>query len=452
MITELPNEILYYIYTFLNVKDIINCSLCCKKCNMIKDTPGLWSNFIIKSNKILQENPHFLYHNRFSLLKRIELNGNNNDELFEMVLSLNQIKQIKLIDFEHTTNKYLIKLLHNKEEVSFDNVKLTLHEKLCFLQSMRGTSIKCLTITGMTMFHIWGLKGQCNLVFIEHIIFIKTYLPPNFVDSFFTSICRAGEQCILKHLSIVQCSLIYRKCNAVARGVNSLASFSCIASNGHGIGLDRKEMIELILRYIVDKNQTNLTKLVIDNIRVNFIDSYIFSTALNEINEVDLSNSTFSKKQLSNLFIKMSTKTKIKTLSCHNIKLLCEIEPAILVNGLYQLENVNLDSTRLTIEQLKLFICENLKYSQIKVLNISNTNLNGIDENTFIGAINNMKCVVIKNTNFSTSKVVSFLSCLKNKTDCKLKHIVIHFPGGKFMFKICHPNVNTETFPLKIDF
>jgi len=166
-----------------------------------------------------------------------------------------------------------------------------------------------------------------------------------------------------------------------------------------------------------------LKKLDLWRNNISSVEPELFARAVTILKDVNLGSTNLTNKQVTALFQKMSQNCPLKTLnlSCINLSY---VEPELLAIAVNRLEDVDLEFTDLSTEQMTSILSHVKEDTKIQVLGLGGNDLSSVESGLISTAFTRLVEVDLRLTKLSTDQMTSILSHVMD--DTKLKNVVLY--------------------------
>ena len=330
-----------------------------------------------------------------------------------------------------------------KDEPKNQNIRKS---QICeiFNTMCKKTKLKTVTLENIDISEVESLTLAVALTNIENVILWKdsehhmeSDLSLKQANDFFSSLQQKTD---LK-------TLLLRSSNITSVDPEVLA---CALNNLEEITLLHNMLTQeqATLFFIRMSKQSFLQRLSIMNINLSKLDSKSMAKGISKLKELTMINCSLTSKQISVIFSVFDKKTLVKlNLASNNLSILDQERLAKVVINVTEMI---IENNKLSFEQKRCILEKCAEQTELKYLELRDTDLSEMEPQLLAGAINRIEEVAIDGCNLTTDQIEKILDNYLHEKERKLKNVYfinenMKSVNGKLLAKL-KENFNIEEY------
>jgi len=423
-INHLPIEMLIQVFQKLPLQDLKMAVLVSRKWRSIGEDPSLWKSFL------------FLVHSRDDLnnlsiprlrdIQEIYISRGNNwqhddwEAIFQASIRLHGLKIIDGLhsfDLSSVEPGLFARAVTRLEDVNLCDTAITDDQKQALFEAMsQNCKIKKLDLSGNNLSSVEPGLFSRAVTSLVNVNLSYTKITNYQKHMFFTAMT---QNCQLKTLGLSCNNLCSVEPRLFARALTGLVDVNLC--NTH-ITDEQKQAL-----FTAMSPNCKLKTLDISENNMSSVESEMFANAVSRLVDVNLCLTNITLDQVQALFIAMSKNFQLKKLDlcCNNLS---SVAPGLFVKAITRLEDVSLHGTNLTDNQYQALFSAISQNVQMKNLDLYCNNLSSVEPDILATAITRLEDVDLQVTELSTEQLTKILELLQE--DTKLKKLLLQ--GNNF--------------------
>ena len=426
METTLPPEMIIKIFQQLCPRDLKNVVMVCKMWKMLAEDPSLWTWC-----QVAIQNTNDLKKLSLSRLKWIEnviltdCHPHSLNMLLKRFERLPKLKMITGLSCENLTyvEPNLLARVVNKVEYAewcfLTNITSEQAEIVFKQMSEKTELLEMKVINSNKKLHSINTKVLASALNKLEVLWISDSITASQTKELFSTMSNGTK---LTVLCLCDINLSMTQATDLAKGVSRLKVLIFLRVGNKPYDTDLSASQAIALFTIISKG-TQLEVLQISTKQLPRIKASTLAKALNNLEDVSLNDSKITSEQVQAIFKVMSEDTKLKSLDSlrHNLSM---IPPSNFGKGLSRVETVSLRHCHLTKDQVIALFLAISSGSQLKVLDLSFNKLSSMEPYFLARGVNMVEQVNLTRT-FLTSEQINCIFTVFLEEDTNLECLSI---------------------------